>query len=68
MDNRSTRLVLTEDEAFALLSLAMTSGIALDATSEKAVKKLADYCRVQGSIINTSNHSVPAGCEYSEAG
>jgi len=41
-------LTLTEEEAFALLSLAMTSPNRLDATSEKALRKLAEYC---------SNHS-----------
>jgi len=39
------RLELSEDEAFALLTLAMTSEIALDPTSEKAVKKLVEYCK-----------------------
>lgn len=39
------RLELSEDEAFALLALAMTSEIALDSTSEKAVRKLVEYCK-----------------------
>ncbi len=66
MDSQSTRLVLTEDEAFALLNLALTSEMRLDATSEKAVRKLADYCKSHSSII--SNHKLSAGREYSEAG
>jgi endonuclease III len=37
-------LQLTEEEAFALLHLAMTSSQRLDVTSEKALKKLAEYC------------------------
>ena len=45
MDIHKERLELTEEEAFALLNLAMTSGLQLDATSEKAVRKLADYCK-----------------------
>ncbi len=46
------RLELSEDEAFALLTLAMTSEIALDSTSEKAVKKLVEYCK-----RHQSNHT-----------
>lgn len=41
-------LVLTEEEAFAILGLCLTSPQALDALSERAVKKLADYCSRQG--------------------
>jgi hypothetical protein len=37
-------LQLTEEEAFALLGLCLTSPTALDAISEKAVRKLAEYC------------------------
>lgn len=39
------KLELSEDEAFALLTLAMTSEMALDPDSEKAVKKLVEYCK-----------------------
>lgn len=51
-------LKLTEEEAFALLGLCMTSPNGLDATSEKAIKKLAEYCS-QGnhpSIRPTTYH------------
>jgi hypothetical protein len=44
-------LELTEEEAFALLGLCMTSPTALDAVSEKALKKLAEFC------ITNSNHN-----------
>lgn len=37
-------LKLTEEEAFALLGLCLTSPTGLDATSEKALRKLAEYC------------------------
>ena len=37
-------LELTEEEAFALLSLCLTSPNRLDNLSEKALRKLADYC------------------------
>jgi hypothetical protein len=37
-------LTLTEEEAFALLDLAMTSSQRLDAVAEAAMKKLAAYC------------------------
>lgn len=37
-------LRLTEDEAFSLLSLCLTSPNRLDFTSERALRKLAEYC------------------------
>ena len=37
-------LELTEEEAFALLGLCLTSPTKLDVVSEKALKKLAEYC------------------------
>jgi hypothetical protein len=37
-------LKLTEEEAFALLGLCLTSPTRLDAISEKALRKLAEYC------------------------
>lgn len=42
---KPAELALTEEEAFALLSLAMTSPSRLDVTSEKALRKLAEYCK-----------------------
>ena len=43
-------LRLTEEEAFSLLSLCLTSPNRLDTTSERALRKLAAYC---------TNHSNP---------
>ncbi len=51
--NSPDGLKLTEDEAYALLGLCLTSPTKLDATSEKALRKLAGYCKKQ------SNHSDP---------
>lgn len=45
-------LALTEEEAFALLTMCLTSPHKLDATAEKALRKLAQYCR------NHSNDNV----------
>jgi hypothetical protein len=42
--NRPEGLKLTEEEAFALLGLCLTSPTGLDAVSEKALRKLAEYC------------------------
>lgn len=36
-------LELTEEEAFALLAMCLTSPHGLDATSETALRKLAEY-------------------------
>lgn len=38
------QLELTEEEAFKLLELCMTSPQPLDATAEAALQKLAQYC------------------------
>jgi hypothetical protein len=46
-------LKLTEEEAFALLGLCLTSPNRLDAVSEKALRKLAEYC--------TSSHTSSEG-------
>jgi hypothetical protein len=51
---------LTEDEAFALLAMCLTSPHQLDATSEQALRKLAEYC------ISTSNHTNNNHLELSE--
>ncbi len=37
-------LKLTEEEAFALLGLCLTSPQGLDGTSERALRKLAEFC------------------------
>lgn len=47
-------LKLTEEEAYALLGLCLTSPQGLDATSERALRKLAEFCS-RGHI--PSNHS-----------
>lgn len=44
-------LRLSEEEAFGLLAMCLTSPHGLDATSEQALRKLAEYC------ISLSNHS-----------
>ena len=41
-------LRLTEDEAFALLELALASPGDLDATASQALEKLARYCSRRG--------------------
>lgn len=50
-------LRLTEDEAFAILSLCLTSPQKLDGTSERALQKLADFCSSHG-MANNSNHTI----------
>jgi predicted DNA-binding transcriptional regulator YafY len=53
-------LELTEEEAFALLAMCLTSPHQLDATSEKALRKLAEYCISTG----TNNDHIIALAEY----
>lgn len=40
-------LSLTEDEAFALLSMCLLSPMKLDKAAEKALRKLADFCKTE---------------------
>lgn len=47
-------LSLTEEEAYSLLGLCLTSPQGLDATSERALRKLAEFCS-RGQLH--SNHS-----------
>jgi hypothetical protein len=48
-------LKLSEEEAFSLLGLCLTSPQSLDTTSERALRKLAEYCtqRCNHSEINS---------------
>ena len=64
MDPTNGRLELSEDEAFALLGLAMTASMTLDKTSERAVRKLAEYCKRK----QTSHYSSAQDCELIGAG
>jgi hypothetical protein len=48
-------LELTEDEAFALLGLCLTSPVPVDAMTANAMRKLADYCSQR---CEESNHTV----------
>ena len=47
----SKGLRLTEEEAYSLLAMCLTSPHQLDLTSELALRKLAEYC------LANSNHS-----------
>lgn len=49
--NDPAGLELSEEEAFAMLAMCLTSPHGLDANAEQALRKLADYC------ITKSNHS-----------
>jgi len=47
-------LRLTEEEAFCLLSLCLTSPNRLDITSERALRKLAEYCTSQSNPLENN--------------
>ena len=52
---------LNEDEAFALLGLCLTSPNGLDPVSERALRKLAEYCSLSSnhkSIGSTVMHPI----------
>jgi len=48
-------LELTEEEAYGLLAMCLTSPQGIDGTSEAAIRKLAAYC------IELSNHTTTVG-------
>jgi len=59
MNQPKTRLLeLTDEEAYALLSLALTSPNQLDIASETAIHKLAQFCSRRNSI---RAHHTPVG-------
>lgn len=60
------RLELTEEEAYALLSLCLTSELPLDPGSERAVRKLAEFCKSHKN--SKSNHTKPVIGSFYEAG
>jgi hypothetical protein len=47
-------LRLTEEEAFSLLSLCLTSPNRLDITSERALRKLAEYCTKRSNSLENN--------------
>jgi len=47
-------LQLSEEEAYSILTLCLTSPQGLDAVSEKALRKLAAYCSAKKN--SSSNH------------
>lgn len=59
-------LELTEEEAFLLLEMCLTSPQKLNATSERALRKLADYCLREGRLKKQSLFVGPsaARCEF----
>lgn len=56
--NSQRGLELSLDEAYALLDLAMTSPNKLTAHSEKAIHKLAHYCRAIEETDESSLQSI----------
>jgi hypothetical protein len=58
---KSEGLVLTEEEAFSLLGLCLTSSLKLDGTSELALRKLAAYCSESNYYLEP--HSRSLACE-----
>ena len=50
-DHKPSGLELTEEEAYAILAMCLTSPQGIDGTSEAAIRKLAAYC------IELSNRS-----------
>jgi hypothetical protein len=59
--NNNRGLKLTEEEAYALLSLCITSPVAVDETAQIAILKLAEYCSQRSEPSNHTNiHLTPA--------
>ena len=59
--NQNRGLKLTEEEAYALLSLCITSPVAVDETAQVAILKLAEYCSQSREPSNHKGiHLTPA--------
>ncbi len=58
-------LQLNEEEAFALLGLSMMSPQTLDPTSEKALRKLAEFCKARTAV--RCNHNLRARPKLKDA-
>ena len=56
-------LKLTEEEAYSLLGLCLTSPMALDPNSEAALRKLAEYCSIHSHLYHRSLSSQLAGLQ-----
>lgn len=54
---RPAGLELTEEEAYALLAMCLTSPQGIDGTSEAAIRKLASYCIVLSNRSHTEDHT-----------
>lgn len=63
-------LKLTEDEACALLGLCLTSPMGLDTNSERALRKLAEFCSQNSNLYHRSipPHLLPREQKLEKAG
>lgn len=52
-------LILTEDEAFALLSMCLLSPMKLDPDAEKALRKLAEFCKSEQLYVQARESEPP---------
>ena len=52
-------LNLTEEEAFALLSMCLLTSMRLDRTAEKALKKLAEFCKHEQYFLQAGENGEP---------
>jgi hypothetical protein len=59
-------LKLTEEEAYALLGLCLTSPQGLDATSERALRKLAEFCSTTSNHIGNQSFVDPPSVQRRE--
>lgn len=55
IDVSTAGLKLSEEEAYAILSLCLTSPTRIDSTSEKALRKLAAFCCKESNHKNHKN-------------
>lgn len=58
-------LKLTEEEAFSLLGMCLTSPQSLDSVSERALRKLAEYCTSRSNSTNNIDHKKPQAIHLS---
>lgn len=57
----SHRLTLTEEEAFKILTMCLLSPVKDDLTAERALRKLAEFCKSSQYYERENAHKVSNG-------
>jgi hypothetical protein len=67
-EKKPAGLELTEEEAYAILAMCLTSPQGIDGTSEAAIRKLAAFCIELSNRTHAVDLLGRAECELEKAG